>query len=69
MNEKTRASRGATAGLSNGAFLAVSAAEYGPTPQSLQAEKLRRRFILSPAVAAVMAGHLLAKPEHWDASR
>ena len=54
MNEETRASRGATAGLRN-AFLAARTETYATEPHPLQAKKLGRRFGLTPAVAAAVA--------------
>ena len=64
MNEETRASRGATAGLRN-AFLAARNETYASSPHSLQAQRLIRRYGLSPAVAAVVAAHVYAVPEVW----
>lgn len=38
------------------------------TPE-IQTSRLLRRFNLSPSVAAAVAGHLYAVPEHWRAAR
>jgi hypothetical protein len=59
------ASRGDT-GLSN-AFRQVSDERSTPATATLQARTLSRRYGLSAAVAAVVAGHLYAAPEHWSA--
>jgi hypothetical protein len=62
---KKPAHRGATAGLRN-AFLAARTETYAPAPASLQARTLSHRYGLTPAVAAAVAEHLFAVPEHWS---
>jgi|GEM_PF-2644314 len=57
------ASRGDT-GLSN-AFRQVSIERYASDLAPHQARKLRDRFGLTPAVAAVIAELALSTPEHW----
>lgn len=64
MNDETRASRGATAGLRN-AFLAARTETYAPAPASLQARYLARRYGLAPGVAAATAALAYAIPETW----
>lgn len=68
MKDETRASRGATAGLEN-AFLAVRNETYALPPALLQARILSRRYGLSPAVAAAVAGHCYAVPDTWRGAR
>ena len=68
MKDETRASRGATAGL-NDAFLAVRVETYALPPTTLQARTLSHRYGLSPAVAAVIAGHAFAVSETWRTAR
>lgn len=64
MNEETRASRGATAGLRK-AFLAARPETYASTPCALQARTVAHRFGLSPAAARAVAELAFAVPETW----
>lgn len=62
------------AGRRSGAFgnVAVGTADVPDlahhTPE-IQSARLRKHFKLTPAVAAVIAGHLHAVPEHWSTAR
>jgi hypothetical protein len=60
---KKPASRGDT-GLSK-AFRQVSVERYAADPPALQAEKLARRFGLSPVVAAQVAELAFAVSDTW----
>lgn len=66
MKQETRASRGATAGLSN-AFLEVREERFTSSEAPRQALHLANRFGLAPATAALLAE--LAYPVHdtWRA--
>jgi len=64
MNDKTRASRGATAGLSN-AFREVSTERYAAPSAPRQASHIASRYGLSPLHAAVIAELAFPSTEHW----
>lgn len=64
MKKETRASRGATAGLSN-AFLAVRDERYAPVYAPRQASHLSTRYGLSPLHAALIAELAFGQPETW----
>jgi hypothetical protein len=68
MNEETRASRVATAGLSN-AFRQVSTERYALSHHALQAQRFLRRGY-PPATAALLAGLAFSSsPETWRLGR
>lgn len=66
--QKTRASRGAKAGLELSAVAADKLVDIA-TPLALQASILSRRYGQSPALAAVRAEHCFGVPESWRGAR
>lgn len=68
MNEKTPAS-GMARAFGNVAVGTADVPDLAHRAPEIQSARLRKRFVLSPALAAEIAQHLHAVPEHWSVAR
>ena len=67
MNVKTPGACRRSGAFGNVAVGTADTSDLAHHTPEIQTARLRKHFSLSPAVAAVIAGHLYAVPEHWRA--
>lgn len=68
MNVKTPGAGRRTGAFGNGVVFAADPTEIAHSASKIQTDHLRRRFNLSPALAAVIASHVYDTAETWRAA-